>query len=269
MAARVAVVTGSTRGIGRAIAEALAGAGWSVVVSSRTPEAVDAAVAEMTATGWSVAGIPADVGRREDLQALFDFALGRFGGIDAWVNNAGISLGYKRLDESSPEQIASIVNINLVGTALGTALVLPYFRERGGHVLNLAGRAYKGEPAPFTAMYASTKAAIASLTGSVAAENKNFPVSVNALVPGMVDTDFYRKIDISPSMGEASGNWRYALDAFGVPLAKVGFETARILSTPPGAETGKVYSLLTFGKTVRGIVKISGDRLAGRLKPEP
>jgi NAD(P)-dependent dehydrogenase (short-subunit alcohol dehydrogenase family) len=266
---RVAVVTGSTRGIGLAIATALAEAGWSVVVSSRTAEAVDAAVAGIAAAGGSVAGIPADVSRQDDLQALYDFALTRFGRIDAWVNNAGVSLGYKRLDESSAEQLARIVSINLTGTALGTALVLPYLREHGGHILNLTGRGHKGEPTPHTALYAATKTAIASLTGSVAAENRRFPVSVNALVPGMVATDFYDKIDISPTMGEASDNWRYALAAFGVPAADVGREVVRILSLEPGAETGRVYSLLTFRKTVRGIVKITGDRLAGRLKPEP
>lgn len=269
MSARVAVVTGSTRGIGRAIAEALVGDGWCVVVSSRDAAAVETAVREIAAAGGEVAGIPADVSSQADLERLFAFALDRFGRLDAWVNNAGISLGYKRLDESSPGDLERIVRINLVGTAVGTAVVLPHFREHGGHILNMSGRGYKGEPTPFTAMYSSTKVAIASMTGSVAGENRKFPVSINTLIPGMVDTDFYRKIDVSPSMGEASENWRYALAAFGVPAADVGAAVVRILEREPGAETGRVYSLLTFGKTVRGICRITADRMAGRLKPEP
>jgi NAD(P)-dependent dehydrogenase (short-subunit alcohol dehydrogenase family) len=268
---RGVVVTGSTRGIGRAIAQAWAAAGHRVVVSSRTAEAVEAAVAEMTqaGTGGTVAGMPCDVSSQADLRALFDFALERLGGIDMWVNNAGISLGYKPIDESPPDDIRRIVDINLTGTALATALVIPHLRAHGGQLLNLTGRGYDGEGTPFTAMYSATKVAILSLTRSVAAENKRYPVSVNALLPGMVATDFYNDIDVSPKMGEASENWRYALDAFGVPAQDVGAKVVEVLGREPGVETGKVYSLMTPMRTARGIAKITGHRMAGRLKPEP
>ncbi len=269
-AERVVVVTGSTRGIGFAIARALVRAGHSVVVSSRTQEAVDRAVAELAAAGTGeVAGIAADVSQQTHLKALYDFALQRFGRIDVWINNAGISLGYKPLHESPPADISRIIDINLGGTALAMALVIPYFREHGGQIVNLTGRGYNGEATPFTALYSATKVGILSLTRSVAEENKRYPVSVNALLPGMVATDFYADIDISPSMGAASENWRYALDAFGVPAAEVGAKAAEIVAKAPGAETCKVYSLMTPGRTLRGIVKITGHRMSGRLKPEP
>ncbi len=266
---KVAVVTGSTRGIGRAIAEALAAAGWSVVISSRKADAVEAAVADLAASGATVAGIPADVSRQEDLQALFDFALERFGRLDLWVNNAGISLGYKPIHESAPEDISRIIDINLGGTALAMALVIPYFREHGGQIINLTGRGYNGEATPFTALYSATKVAILSLTRSVAEENRKYAVSVNALLPGMVATDFYTDIDISPSMGEAADNWRYALDAFGIPAADVGAKVVECAAKAPGVETCKTYSLMTPARTARGIVKITGHRLSGRIKPEP
>jgi NAD(P)-dependent dehydrogenase (short-subunit alcohol dehydrogenase family) len=266
---RTVVVTGSTRGIGRAIAQACAAAGHRVVVSSRKPDAVQRAVADIAAAGGQVEGIPADVSSQADLEALLGFTLERFGEPDMWVNNAGISLGYKPIDESPPEDIRRIVDINLTGTALATALVIPRLRVHGGQVLNLTGRGYDGQGTPFTAMYSATKIAILSLTRSVAAENKRYPVSVNALLPGMVATDFYNDIDVSPRMGEASQNWRYALDAFGVPAEDVGAKVVEILGKEPGLETGKVYSLMTPVRTARGIVKITGHRVAGRLKPEP
>jgi NAD(P)-dependent dehydrogenase (short-subunit alcohol dehydrogenase family) len=266
---RTVVVTGSTRGIGRAIAEACAAAGHDVVVSSRTPGAVETAVADMAHAAGAVAGTPCDVSSHTDLRKLFDFALERFGGIDMWVNNAGISLGYKPIDESSPEDLRRIVDINLTGTALATALVIPHLRAHGGQLLNLTGRGYNGKGTPFTAMYSATKVAILSLTRSVAAENERYPVSVNALLPGMVATDFYTEIDISPRMGEASENWRYALDAFGVAADDVGAKVVEVLGKEPGAESGKVYSLMTPMRTARGIARITGHRMAGRLRPEP
>jgi NAD(P)-dependent dehydrogenase (short-subunit alcohol dehydrogenase family) len=223
----------------------------------------------MASAAGSVAGIPCDVSSQTDLQKLFDFALERFGGIDMWVNNAGISLGYKPIDESSAEDIQRIVDVNLTGTALATALVIPHLRVHGGQLLNLTGRGYNGEGTPFTALYSATKVAILSLTRSVAAENKKYPVSVNALLPGMVATDFYTDIDISPRMGEASENWRYALDAFGVQAQEVGAKVVEVVGKEPGLETGKVYSLLTPMRTARGIAKITAHRMAGRLKPEP
>lgn len=266
---KVVVITGSTRGIGRSIAEACAREGAHVVVSSRTPGAVDGAVAEISAAaGGSVCGTACDVTDDVQLAALFDFAIARHGRIDVWLNNAGISEGYRPLDELSAAEIRTLVDINLTGTMLACRLVIPYFREHGGLLMNMTGRGYKGEATPYTAAYASTKTAIASFTRSLAKENERFPISIHALVPGMVATDFYTDIKISPTLQATRDNWRYALDAFGVPLDRVGIETTALLGQEPGKVTGKVYSLLTPWRTVRGIVKIMGHRASGRLKAE-
>ncbi|MDP2182068.1 MAG: SDR family oxidoreductase [Actinomycetota bacterium] len=269
VAGKVVVITGSTRGIGRSIAEACAGAGAHVVVSSRTPEAVEGAVADIaTADGGSVCGIACDVSDPARLQALFDFAIARYGHIDVWLNNAGVSEGYRPLDELSGAEIRSLVDINLTGTMLACRLLVPYFREHGGLLMNVTGRGYRGEATPYTAAYAATKVAIASLTRSIAKENARFPMSIHALVPGMVATDFYRDIKVSPRLQTTKHNWRYALDAFGVPLDRVGVETVSLLGQEPGRVTGKVYSLITPARTVRGILKIMGHRASGMLKAE-
>jgi NAD(P)-dependent dehydrogenase (short-subunit alcohol dehydrogenase family) len=264
---KIIVVTGSTRGIGRSIAEACAASGATLVLSARSADAVVEEVSAFQERGWNCSGIAADVANPDDVEALFKHALEVHGHIDAWVNNAGISEGYRPLDELSVAELNDIVRINLLGHLYALRLTVPYFREHGGHILNMTGRGYKGEATPYTAAYASTKTAIASITQSVAEENRDCPkMSVNALVPGMVATDFYVDIKSSPRLEATKDNWRYALDAFGVPLDVVGREAAAILGKEPGRETGRIYNLLRGARLARGIALISWYGMTGKLK---
>ena len=270
MSGKVVVVTGSTRGIGRAIALALAEAGHTVVVSSRSREAVDSLVARIAAKGHTASGVTCDVSSATDLEALLAHTLQHHGRVDVWINNAGVSAGYRPLDELSAHEARSVVDINLGGTVLGCRLAIAHFRANGGgHVINMTGRGYKGDPTPYTAVYAATKTAVASLTRSLAAENRGVPVSVNAVVPGMVATDFYVDIECSPRLEATKDNWRYALEAFGVPLAEVAAEFVRLADLEPGSETGRIYSLLTPARTAQGVFKMMGHRMSGRMKSEP
>jgi 3-oxoacyl-[acyl-carrier protein] reductase len=261
-------MTGSTRGIGRSIAEACSRAGASVVVSSRTEDAVGDTVNDFAAQDLRACGMSADVSSAEDIECLFETTVGLLGRIDAWVNNAGISLGYRPLDEISAEELRRLVDVNLTATMLACRLLVPYFAENGGVLLNMAGRGYRGGATPFTAAYAATKSAVASLTRSVAAENRGRPVSVHAVMPGMVETDFYRDITVSPRLEHVRDNWRYALDAFGVPLDEVGARTADIIAQEPGRDTGRVYSFVGGSRMVRGMAKIAWYRATGKLPRE-
>jgi NAD(P)-dependent dehydrogenase (short-subunit alcohol dehydrogenase family) len=265
LAGKSVVVTGSTRGIGRAIAEAVAAEGAHVYVSSRNTDAVEATVAALAASGASVAGAACDVAEYAQVEALRDRAFARFGTIDAWVNNAGISEGYRPLDELEYEELRDIVAINLLGHMYGARAILPHFRERGGVLMNMAGRGYRGEATPHTAAYTATKAAIASLTRSLAAESKDSKATVVGFVPGMVATDFYRDIKTSPRLASTADNWRYALDAFGVPLEEVGRGAAKVLGTEPHPKNGEIYSMLGGMRTARGIAKIIYYRASGKM----
>lgn len=262
----VVVVTGSTRGIGRAIAEGCAAQGATVVLSARTEHAVTAAVSAFAAKGWRVAGVIADVRDADDLTCLMDLAEGCFGKVSVWVNNAGVSAGHRPLDELAPDEIRAVVDINLTGTALACAIVAPRMAAAGGGViLNMAGRGFRGEATPHTALYAATKSAVASLTRSLAAEMAGIPVRVHALVPGMVETDFYRDIVTSPKLESVSHHVHLALDAFGVPLDAVAAETPPVIARAKG-ENGRIYSLLTARRTARGIALMTWWRLSGRMK---
>lgn len=258
---KVVVITGGTRGIGRAIAEECVRRDARVVICGRNPDAVAAAADELGACG-----VPADVSDYAQVESLRDAALERHGRIDAWFNNAGISIGYRPVDDTEPEQLARIVAINLTGHLFGCRAILPYFRERGGYLMNMCGRGYKGEATPHTAAYAATKTAIASLTRSLAEENRDVTnLSVNGFVPGMVETDFYVDMDVSPRLEASKDDWRPAMDAFGVPIDEVARKAADLLGSEPGRETGEIHSLLTGARLARGIAKISWYRATGRM----
>jgi len=267
LAGKVVVVTGSTRGIGRAIVDACAAQNANVFVSSRTLGAVEKTVAELRQLGARASGAVCDVSQAAQVEALRDRALAEFGRIDCWVNNAGISEGYRPLDELSYDELREIVEINVLGTLYGARAILPYFREGGGVLMNMAGRGYRGEATPHTAAYAATKTAIASITRSLAseAEDAEATVSVVGFVPGMVDTDFYRDIKTSPRLARTADNWRYALDAFGVPLEEAGAGAARVLGMDPHPKNGEIYSMLGGLRTARGIAKMIYYRASGKM----
>lgn len=264
---KIVVITGSTRGIGRAIADAAARHGATVVVSSRSAAAVEQAAAEISATGATVSGFAANVAHWEEVEALKAHALATHGRIDVWFNNAGVSNGYRFMDEEENEELHDLITINVLGHIYGAKAMIPYFREHGGYLMNMAGRGWKGQPTPYTTAYAASKAAIASLTRSLAAENKDAAnVSINAFVPGMVDTDFYVDIKCSPRLEATKGNIRLALDAFGTAPTDVGERAAALVAEKPGQTTGKVYAMLSAGKLIGGGAKMAWWGMSGQLK---
>ena len=268
LAGKVVVITGSTRGIGRAMAEACAADGATLVVSSRTAAAVDETVAALRARGAQASGVACDVTSDDDLEALLAHAIATHGGVDVWVNNAGISLGMRHHCDTSPEEIRRIVAVNLTATMIASRMVLPHLVARGGGVLiNVSGRGARGGAAPYTAAYASTKAGVMAFTRSLAGEHKADAVSVLAFMPGMVDTDFYGpKMPVSPDLQPVAGNIRVVLDAIGTPLAEVGPALARAAATKPGERSGTVVSVGGGRRTLGGF-KLLGARLSGRMRP--
>lgn len=267
---KVVVVTGSTRGIGRAIVEACAREGAAVIVSSRHEAAVDETRAALLQQGWRASGLVADVAVADDVQRLLQHAIDTWGRVDVWVNNAGLSAGLRNLADLSPEEIAAVVAVNLTGTIQACRLVIPYFLSRGsGILLNMSGRGGRGEPSPHMAVYAATKAAVTSLTRSVAQEYRGRPISIHAVIPGMVATDFYRDIATSPELAAERQQVPYALAAFGVPVDEVARVFVQLAAQEPGRETGKVYSLLKGPRLARGIGLMLWYRLTGRLRSSP
>ncbi len=190
---RSALVTGASRGIGRAIALAFAKEGASVAVTARSTDALDDLVREIEESGGSALAIAADLATEGEIEPLAEAASARFGGIDILVNNAAIIHPKIDLVDFDAGLWRRVIDVNLVAVALLTKAVLPgMMARRRGKIINLASiggrRGAKGRSA-----YRVTKAALISLTESVAAEVEPYGIDVNCICPGGVDTEGYRE----------------------------------------------------------------------------
>jgi NAD(P)-dependent dehydrogenase (short-subunit alcohol dehydrogenase family) len=190
---QTAIVTGASRGIGKAIAIMFASEGANVVVTARTEYAIDDLAGRIVQSGGSALAVTADLSIDSDLQRIADETLVKYGRIDILVNNAGIIHPRINLVDFDFELWRKVVAVNLEAVALLTALCLPSMMERNyGKVINISSiggrKGSKGRSA-----YRATKAALISLTESVAAEMKPYGIDVNCICPGGVDTEGYRE----------------------------------------------------------------------------
>ena len=264
---KVVVVTGSTRGIGRAIARSCAQEGARVVICSRKESAVQETCQTFQKEGFEVLGIKVDVAVNTDLIKLFNHSVETWEQIDVWINNAGLSAGMRFFDELSEEEIKEIIDVNITGTMQASRIIIPHFIKQGkGILINMGGMGSKGEKSPHLTAYAVTKAAVASLTKNLAEEYKEHPISIHMIIPGMVKTDFYNNIKVSPKLTKDFQNLPYALEAFSVPSEEVGELCADIAAQEPGKDTGKTYSLLRGTRLMRGIALMIWYRLSGKMK---
>ena len=191
LSGRVAIVTGGTRGIGRAIAEGFAAAGADVVVASRKADACAETQAALEAMGGRALGVPTHLGEPDDLRALVDATVDRFGGVDIVVNNAATALA-QMIEDITPDAWQKVFDVNLRGPVLLTQAALPHLRaSEHGAVINVVSvGAFLFST--YTSMYASAKAGLLQYTRSMAAEFAPDGIRVNALAPGTVDTDMVR-----------------------------------------------------------------------------
>ncbi len=251
---KVAVITGSTRGLGRAIARRYAEAGASVVLSSRSQDAVEQIAAEFEADGLVAAGMVCDVGDSARVQALADFTLEQFGSFDIWVNNAAISGPYGPTVQIPQAAFESVVQANILGLYYGSMVAMRHFLpKREGKLINILGG--HSDSAAMQSAYGSSKAWVRTFTRSLAKEHADSGVGVYMLSPGMVDTDLLRKLEVVRGY-EARLN----------PLKTV----MRMIARPPEVPAEKALWLAspaTDGKTGL-IVKVSGSgrMLAGVMK---
>lgn len=185
---RVAIVTGGSRGIGRAIAGGFASLGAQVVVASRKADACDAAAAEIEAAGGTALSVPTHVGDPDALEALVAATVDRFGGVDVVVNNAANPLA-QPIGSITPEAFQKSFEANLRGPVLLVQAALPHLRASAhAAVLNVvtSGIFTHGQ---YVSMYVAMKSGLMSMTRSMAAELVGDGIRVNAIAPGTVRTE--------------------------------------------------------------------------------
>ncbi|MBM7112767.1 SDR family NAD(P)-dependent oxidoreductase [Archangium primigenium] len=182
---RTALVTGSSRGIGRAIALGLAREGVKVCLSARGAEGLDAVAAELRAAGAEVAQVAGDVATPEGAQAAVETAVRAFGGLDILVNNVGGSGGAGAFDAATAAQWKDVVDRNLLSTVWCSQHAVEHMKARGGgcivHINSIFGREY-ATSAPYTA----AKAAVTALTKEMAVDLARHRIRVNGVAPGAI-----------------------------------------------------------------------------------
>lgn len=198
MTGKVALVTGSTKGIGRSIAEEMARLGAKVVISSRKAEACEQVANELKEQGYEAIAIPCHVGKKEDLKNLVEKTNEAWGTIDVLVCNAATNPVYGPTSEMTDEAWDKIMDTNVKGTFWLTQMVLPHMAERGdGQVVLLSSIAgLRGNTVIGT--YGVSKAAEAALARNLAVEWGPRGIRVNSIAPGLVRTDFAKALVEDP-----------------------------------------------------------------------
>ncbi|MBY8963917.1 glucose 1-dehydrogenase [Flavobacterium sp. D11R37] len=185
---KVAVVTGASKGIGAAIAKKLASHGALVAVNYASDKTgADKTVNDIQADGGRAIAIQGNVANAEDVARIFKSAAEKFGKVDILVNNAGI-YNFGPLEDVSAEEFYHQYNVNVLGTLLAAKEALKYFPAEGGSIINLSSVVSTG-PMPNTSIYSSTKGAVDTITKALAVELAPRKIRVNAIAPGLTETE--------------------------------------------------------------------------------
>ena len=214
LAGKVAVITGASKGIGAAIAKALATEGASVVVNYASCRAgADKVVAEITGNGGKAVAVQADVAKKPDIERLFAETKKAFGTLDILVNNAGI-YEFLPLEQITEDHFHKQFNVNVLGQILATQEAVKHFGSTGGSIINISSVASTSAPAGGS-VYSATKAAVDAVTKSLAKELGPRKIRLNTINPGMVETEGLH------SAGMVESDFRKQIEAQ-TPLGRIG-----------------------------------------------
>jgi glucose 1-dehydrogenase len=257
LAGRVAVVTGSSRGLGFAMARVLGRHGASVVLASRSDTDVAAAVERLRTEGIEAAGRRCDMAELADVEALRDEALG-LGTLDIWVNNAGTSGVYGPTASTPVEDFARVVRTNILGTFHGSRVALPVFLGQGhGDLVNVYGQGDQG-PVALQNAYASSKRWVRQFTETLRAETKGSGVRVHGMNPGLVITDMLGSVTSQAGYEQRLGGLQVVVGLWG-QTPEVAAQPLLRLVTSDAAEFRDLTKGTLVGRGLRNL-------LTGRLR---
>ncbi|MCJ7734110.1 MAG: SDR family oxidoreductase [Anaerolineales bacterium] len=214
------LITGSTRGIGYGLADNFLRMGQQVIISGRTQKSVDQALKSLAEdhSKENIAGFPCDMREFSQVEDLWQLGVKKFGGIDIWINNAGIALAQTPFWELEEDLIQDLVNTNITGALYGARVALAGFLAQGrGAFYNMEGLGSDGRQVEGLTLYGTSKRALAYLTDSLVSEVKGTDLIVGAIQPGMVMTDLILK----RYEGKEPGEWESARRIFNILADRV------------------------------------------------
>jgi len=266
---KVAVITGGTRGLGLAMAQAFVREGASVVIASRSADAVAQVVDALRAEGGQASGLDCDVSDLAQVQALADHALKVFGQLDIWVNNAGISPVYGPTVHVQPEEFVRATQTNILGTYYGSVVALRHLMpKRSGKLINLIGAGAR-QPAPMQNAYGSSKAWIRNFTLALAKEYKDSGVGIFAFSPGMMTTDMITNVQVVAGYEHLLKSFPTVIRVLGKPPEVPARKAVWLASSATDGRTGLEVYLFNPITALLSFLSDRVRRLAGQKTDGP
>jgi len=258
-----AVITGSTKGIGRGLAEEFVKRGHNAVICSRSIADVERVAVELTAMGaGKCSGVACDISDKQQLQALWNHARLTYGQVDIWINNAGRASSRHQVHDLPEDLTRSLITSNLLGTTFGSQVAVSGFREQGsGTLYNVLGGSFDGKRlVPNMGVYSSTKAGIHLLTKYLVEENKDQNMIIGMISPGMLITENW--FDEQAEMSDA--DWQKIKPMLNILCDYVDTVTPWLTDQVlANKESGKRITWLSGGKIAKRFIDA---KLLGRKR---
>ena len=266
---KTAVITGSSRGLGFAIAQAFASEGANVILAARNEQTLIKSVNQLRSQGYKAEYFVCDASNAAEIDQLAQKAVDVFGGLDIWVNNAGISAPYGPTLAIAPDYFKKVVDTNILGVYNGSRSAMQRFVAQGhGKLINLLGRGAQG-PVAYQAAYASSKTWVKNFTQALAKEYSKSGVEVMAFNPGLVITDMLTQVDVAKGYEEMVLPLNTVIRFWGnypeIPAKKVLW----MASAATDGKNGLSVSFMTPGRMLAGLFKEVWRKVSGKKSGIP
>lgn len=261
---KVAVITGSTQGLGLAIARAFVDAGAAVVVSNHVVADVERAVAYLRGRGATATGQVCDVRERAQVAALAQAAVSAFGKIDIWVNNAGVTAIQGPTVAVPADNFTRVIQTNILGTYHGSLAALRHMQPRhSGKLINMVGQGEQ-RPNPYGNAYGSSKTWIRSFTLAVAEEQRASGIGVFTLNPGLLDTPLTRQMRVIEGYESRAQAFDRIARLVAVPPEESAKLALWLASAATDGKTGLEVRAPVVSRLLRGAVRVLVQTLLRR-----